>query len=55
VQVPTAVGVHSSVLASQERCCDVLLRTWLVQVLICEVLWTIWAVLARTWLVLSVF
>jgi hypothetical protein len=48
VQEPTAVGVQSSVPASHERCCEVLLRTWLVQVLSCEVLSTIWEVLART-------
>ena len=45
VQLPTAVGVHSSVLASQERSCEVLLRTWLVVICSCEVLATICEVL----------
>ena len=31
-QLPTGTGEHSSVLASQERSCVVLLRTWLVEI-----------------------
>jgi hypothetical protein len=54
VQLPTAVGVHSSVEALQERSCDVLLRTWLVQMFSCDVLSMICDVLSVAWLVLSV-
>lgn len=32
VQLPTGPGEHSSVLASQERSCEVLRRTWLVEI-----------------------
>ncbi len=59
VQLPTGPGEHSSVLASQERSCDVLLRTWLVviwscdvEIVICDVLCVVLDVLCVVWAVL---
>ena len=54
VQLPTGTGVHSSVMASHDRSCDVLCWTREVWMFSCDVLRLTWKVLSKFCDVLSV-